>query len=136
MRILPLRHPTLAMADRSGPVESTHVSEFWRLLSLLSIAARQPHLPATAFRRHDPGPRGNPSQPVDAQLRVASRGPRRRVCVRLGRALLLREDPARDVHLPLVQLPWRLGDVARYADGTDQALMNHYSFTALLYSEL
>src|SRR5438093_8687179 len=36
----------------------------------------------------------------------------------------------------LVQLPWRLGDVARYADGTDQALMKHYSFTALLYSEL
>ena len=57
-------------------------------------------------------------------------GPRRRLRVRLGRALLLREEPPGDLHPPALQLHRRLGDVEGHAHGEDP-LLKHAQPVAL-----
>src|SRR5581483_4105625 len=72
-----------------------------------------------------------------AEFLVAGGRHRRRLCGRLGRALLLRAKQAGDLYLPALQLFRRLGNVERHAARPDQVLMGErYSLNALLHSEV
>ena len=109
--------------------------EFFTLrgyLPVLPVAALEPDLPAAALRRHFARPARAAACAVDAEFLVAARRLRGGLCLRLGRAFLLREEPPRHLHPPALQLHGRLGDVEGHHHWKDQAL----TFGALLSSEL
>src|SRR5690606_21133054 len=98
--------------------------QFQRVLPVLSERAPQSDLPTAAFRRQraDRGA-GRAGRAAPAVAVVAAGGAGDRLRLRLGRALLLRAQPAVDVHLPVLQPSRRLGDVPRHAHRADPFLM-------------
>src|ERR1044071_7985448 len=103
-------------------LESLEKDGFSRVLSPLSGRALQPDLPPAALRRHLARSRRGAARLRDPQFLVAPGGARRRLCLRLGRSPLLREEPPRDLHPPAPQLRRRLGDVEGHADRPDPVL--------------
>src|SRR6185312_9665816 len=94
----------------------------FRVLSPLPRRALEPDLAATALRRHLARARRGAARLGHAQLLVAPGRPRRGLRVRLGGALLFREEPTCDLHPPAAQLRRRLGDVEGHAYRPDPLL--------------
>src|SRR4051794_9751946 len=99
--IVPTRYnPFRGRGEKYGVEKRRAIPQFWRVLSVLSIAACQPHLPTAALPR-DYARLGGPDRGAwQPELLVACRGHGRRLCGCLAGALLFREKQARHVHLP------------------------------------
>src|SRR5690349_19407741 len=91
--------------NRARGANASPLPQLRGVLSVLPVRAREPDLPAAALRRHDARLRLPAPRVLDAELLVAARRPGMRLCVRLGRPLLLRKEPSRHLHLPVLQLP-------------------------------
>src|SRR5690606_37453672 len=85
-----------------------------RVLSVLPLRAFQPDVATAALHRQPRGTRAGGDRDPAGQSLVASRGAAVRLWLRLGRALLLRAQPAGDLQASVLFVCRRLGDVRRH----------------------
>src|SRR5207247_10129667 len=114
-------------ARRRDRIHGRSLQDVSGILSVLSGGASPSNVPAAAPCRLDAGDRGDPRRDSHAQYVVARGCPVRRLWLRLGRALLFREEPSGDVQAPGIQPAGRLGDVPRRADGEASLLTRTFA---------
>src|SRR5690606_4919486 len=90
------------------------IQQLPRVLPLLPVRAREPHVAAAALHRQLRGAGAARAGAGPAQSMVAAGGAGLRLRLRLGGALLLREEPPGDVPASVLFAGRRLGDVRRH----------------------
>jgi hypothetical protein len=111
-----------AATGRSAMTPRPTLQDLCRVLPVLPERAQQPHLPPAALCGLTlapglPGNAGGHRQPAVPAVRPAVR-----LRLRVGGALRLREEQARQLQAPAVQLHGRLGDVQGHLDGPHPVL--------------
>src|SRR5690606_38251979 len=107
----PRRRSTWATVEPGG--RHAAVRQFPRVLPVLPVRAREPRFPAPALHRQLGRARAGGHRDRYRQRVVAAGGAGLRLRFRVGRALLLREEPAGDLPPSLLFVRRRLGDVRR-----------------------